>query len=92
MEPIPVINEVKQAQLTPVNEFMLIIQKRYNSSPNSLAAAGYREVMKMAEDFLSAERQFMNAAFTAGYEQAFDDLRNHNKTEPQNEVEKGGEK
>lgn len=87
MEPIPVINEAKPSQLTPVNEFLLIIQKRYNSSPNSLAAAGYREVLKMAEDFLSAEHKCLTAAYSAGYEMAFNELRESLTKKPENEAE-----
>jgi hypothetical protein len=92
MQDKTIINEETRQVLTPVNEFLAIIHKRYNSSPNSLASAGYREVLKMAEEFIKAESSFMNAAFTAGYEKAFEDLKNHNKTEPQNEGEKGGDK
>jgi hypothetical protein len=84
MEPDSVINEEKRTVLTPVNEFLALIQQRYNWNPNSLAAGGYREVLKLGEQFIEAERSFMNAAYTAGYEQAFEDLKNHNK-EPQNE-------
>ena len=87
MEPIPVINEAKPPQLTPVNEFLLIIQKRYNSSPNSLAAAGYREVLKMAEKFLSAEHQCITAAYSAGYEMAFNELKETLTNKPENEAE-----
>jgi hypothetical protein len=87
MEPISVINEPKPPQLTPVNEFLLIIQKRYNSSPNSLAAAGYREVLKMAEKFLSAEHECLTAAYSAGYEMAFNELRETLTKKPENEAE-----
>jgi hypothetical protein len=85
MESEPVINQPTEAVLTPVNEFLSIIQKRYNSSPNSLAAGGYREVLKMAEQFTNAEAAFANAAYTAGYEQAINDIRNAKQIEPQNE-------
>ena len=85
MESESVINEAKPPVLTPVNEFLTIIQKRYNSSPNSLAAGGYREVLKMAEQFTSAEHAFANAAYTAGYEQAINDIRNAKNIEPQND-------
>lgn len=87
MESESVINEAKPPVLTPVNEFITIIQKRYNSSPNSLAAGGYREVLKMAEQFTSAEVAFANAAYTAGYEQAINDIRKAKQVEPQNEKE-----
>jgi hypothetical protein len=87
METDPLINEPKQAVLTPVNEFLSIIQKRYNSSPNSLAAGGYREVLKMAEQFTSAEVAFANAAYTAGYEQAIADIREAQQVKPENEKE-----
>lgn len=85
MESDSVINQPTEAVLTPVNEFLSIIQKRYNSSPNSLAAGGYREVLKMAEQFTSAEAAFANAAYTAGYEQAINDIRNAKNIEPQND-------
>jgi hypothetical protein len=88
METESVINQPIEVLLTPVNEFLSIIQKRYNSSPNSLAAGGYREVLKMSEKFISAEVAFANAAYTAGYEQAINDIRNAQKVKPQNE---GGE-
>lgn len=81
METDSVINEQKPPLLTPVNEFLSIIQKRYNQSPNSLAAGGYREVLKMAEQFVSAESAFANAAYTAGYEKAIEDIRNAKNVE-----------
>lgn len=87
METDSVINEQKPPLLTPVNEFLSIIQKRYNQSPNSLAAGGYREVLKMAEQFVNAESAFANAAYTAGYEKAIEDIRNAKNIEPQNEAE-----
>jgi hypothetical protein len=92
MEQQTIINEQAPNVLTPVNEFLAIIHKRYNSSPNSLASAGYREVLKMAEEFIKAESAFMSAAFTAGYEKAFEDLKNHNSSEPQDETEKAADK
>jgi hypothetical protein len=79
MEPDSVINEEKRTVLTPVNEFLALIQQRYNWNPNSLAAGGYREVLKLGEQFIEAERSFMNAAYMAGYEQAFEDLKKVNK-------------
>ena len=85
METESVINEKTPPLLTPVNEFLSIIQKRYNSSPNSLASAGYREVLKLAEQFVNAESAFANAAYTAGYEKAIEDIRNAKNIEPQNE-------
>ena len=87
METDSVINQPIEAMLTPVNEFLSIIQKRYNSSPNSLASGGYREVLKMSEQFISAEAAFANAAYTAGYEQAINDIRNAQQVKPQNEKE-----
>ena len=85
METESVINEAKPPVLTPVNEFLTIIQKRYNSSPNSLASGGYREVLKMSDQFISAEAAFANAAYTAGYEQAINDIRNAQQVKPENE-------
>ena len=85
MEIDSVINEAKPPVLTPVNEFLAIIQKKYNSSPNSLAAGGYREVLKMAEQFINAEVAFANAAYTAGYEQAITDIREAQQVKPENE-------
>lgn len=87
METESVINEEKPPLLTPVNEFLSIIQKRYNGSPNALSAAGFREVLKMAEQFIQAEAAFANAAYTAGYEKAIEDIRNAKNIEPQNEKE-----
>lgn len=85
MDNKPIVNKEAKLLLTPVNEFIAIIQKRYNQSPNSLSAGGFREVLKMAEQFITAEASFTNAAYTAGYEQAINDLRNVKKVEPQNE-------
>jgi hypothetical protein len=87
MQDETLINEEKPPLLTPVNEFLTIIQKRYNSGPNSLAAGGYREVLKMAEQFIQAEAAFANAAYTAGYEKAIEDIRNAKNIEPRNEAE-----
>ena len=85
MELNTIVNTEAKEVLTPVNEFISIIRSRYNSSPNSLAAGGYREVLKMAEQFVNAEIAFSSAAYTAGYEQAIQDIRDAKNIEPQNE-------
>jgi hypothetical protein len=87
MEQQTIINEQAPKVLSPVNEFLTIIKKRYNSSPNSLAAAGYREVLKMAEDFLNAEHQCLTAAYSAGYETALNELRENLINKPKNEAD-----
>ncbi len=46
MQDETLINEEKPPLLTPVNEFLTIMQKRYNSGPNSLAAGGYRQIFR----------------------------------------------
>ena len=87
MEFQTIINTEKKDVLTPVNEFISIIRSRYNSNPNSLASSGYREILKMADQFVNAEIAFTSAAYTAGYEQAIDDIRKAKNIEPQNEDE-----
>jgi len=84
MESDSVTNEKKPAVLTPMGNLFATINLRYNSNPNSLASGGYREILKMREQFQTMEGQFMNAAYTMGYEKAIEDIREAQKTEPEN--------
>jgi hypothetical protein len=84
MEPDTVINEKKSVVLTPLVELFSVINQRYNSNPNSLAGGGYREILKMREQFERMEGQFMNAAYTMGYEKAIEDIREAKQIKPEN--------